>query len=158
MMRTIAFVLLLIYVILIGCERMETTENVYQDFDAAYIAEAVGDDKWIPGFLPPSAKNIREKHNLDTNEVWLSCQFSAADRNSIMKACRQISQHEVIYPIKSPSSWWPHALIQSSKDTQSEYIIYEYYHCKNDGIIAIHANEIYYWHSGRNAFGVKEIP
>jgi len=127
---------------------METVETVYPNFEAASKAKAVGEGKWIPGFLPLSATNIREKHNLDTNEVWLFFHFSTDDLASIINACQQTAQHEVIYPRKSVGNWWPQALTQYSKKIQPSDKTYEYYHCNDGGTMAIRGNEVFYWHSG----------
>ena len=148
-MLQIMAALLLVSLISLGCERIETVETDYLDSAAANKADAVGDGKWIPGILPHSAKKIRETHNIDTNEIWLFFNFSADDRDSITKACQRIAEHEVIYPRKSPRTWWPQTLTKRSKDTHPTSETYEYYRCKDGGSVAIHGDAVFYWHSGR---------
>lgn len=129
---------------------MESTEVTYQDFEAAIKAKAVGEGKWIPGFLPPSATGIRERHNLDTNEVWLSFQFNQSDPNPMMASCDRVTEDKVTYPRKSPSDWWPRILTQLPGGVQTSDQVYEYYQCKDGGTMAINAkrSEAFYWELG----------
>jgi hypothetical protein len=59
-------------VVLAGCG--ETFENRYSDRDEAKKAGAF-ERGWLPEWLPSSATNVREIHNLDTNGIAFS--FSA---------------------------------------------------------------------------------
>lgn len=57
---------------LAACERIETVSQQFDTYDAAAVKNAIGEWKWLPQGLPPSAIDIRETHNIDTNEVWFS--------------------------------------------------------------------------------------
>lgn len=147
MVRIWSIPLLSVVLLVLGCERMETVETVYPNFEAAVNAKAVGDGRWIPGFLPPSATSIHEVHNIDTNEVWLFFRLDIADIPTVANSCKQVTGREVIHPRKSPGSWWPRALVQHSEDSQRTGNIYEYYGCKERSVIAIdwNKNEAYFW-------------
>ena len=58
---------------------LETPRAVYNSYDDAVRAGAVGPNMWIPEFLPKSASQIVERHNIDTNESSLTFQFSGSD-------------------------------------------------------------------------------
>jgi hypothetical protein len=58
---------------------LETPSAAYDSYDDAVRAGAVGPNGWIPAFLPKSASQIVERHNIDTNESSLTFQYSASD-------------------------------------------------------------------------------
>jgi hypothetical protein len=59
-----------------GCSRFERPEASYASYSEAEGAGALGPGSWIPEFLPVSAIDIREQHNIDTNERWLRFSFT----------------------------------------------------------------------------------
>ncbi|HYQ23153.1 MAG TPA: hypothetical protein VER16_07110 [Stenotrophomonas sp.] len=52
-----------------GCMEVASTE--YADRDQAVSRNAIGESKWLPAWLPEDAVDIRETHDMDTNETWL---------------------------------------------------------------------------------------
>ena len=52
-----------------GCMEVASTE--YADRNQAVSRQAIGESKWLPSWLPEDAVNIRESHDMDTNESWL---------------------------------------------------------------------------------------
>ncbi len=147
MVRFLAIPLLSVTLLVPGCERMEVVETTYLNFEGAVNAKAIGDRKWIPGFLPPSATSIREVHNIDTNEVWLFFRLDSADIPTIINSCKKILGRDVLFPRKSPGNWWPYALTQHPEDSRKAEIIYEYYGCTQGGVIAINRkkSEAHFW-------------
>ena len=145
-----AISLLTVTLLLIGCERMETVETLYTNFEAVAKAKAIGNGGWIPGFLPPSAVDIREVHNLDTNEVWLYFHSSSADLPAVVSSCKKVAGREVVYPRKSPGGWWPQMLTKRHEDSQQTGNAYEYYQCKERRVIAIDRSksQVYFWDLG----------
>lgn len=132
-----------------SCERMETTESMYPDARAAINAGAI-QRGWIPAFLPSSAKEISEKHNLDTNEVWLRFSMDASERSSIEKSCRQIRLAETVFPRMGAGDWWPEGLTEKKRSAQAQAARYMLYRCDNGGSIAVeeHWRRVFYWHHG----------
>jgi hypothetical protein len=129
---------------------METVETIYPNHSAASEAGTIGAGKWIPEFLPLSAVNIRERHNLDTNEVWLFFQFNFLnDIANLAKSCKRVDSRDIRYP-RNPGIWWPEILTKSGKDTPGSAIVYEHYQCKDGGFMAIDSKktEVFYWHLG----------
>lgn len=56
-----------------GCsDRYEASYGTYAE---AKSRGALESGKWLPGFLPASAKEIREEHDIDTNELWVAFSF-----------------------------------------------------------------------------------
>lgn len=52
-----------------GCMEVASTE--YADRNQAISRKAIGISKWLPAWLPEDAVDIRETHDMDTNESWL---------------------------------------------------------------------------------------
>ena len=104
MNRLISFLVLLI--LLSSCGKL--LESSYSNYN-----EVVEDDAirrgWIPFFLPKSASNIREVHDLDTNEVWLVFNLDPKDAEAMAKSCTSIPLTEIVYP-SQPLPWWPEKL------------------------------------------------
>lgn len=130
-----------------GCERLETVETYYQDFRTAHKANAVGAGRWIPSFLPESATDIHELHNLDTNEIWLVFRMNSADRGSISRFCEPATETRIIFPRKSPADWWPDLFVQNAASAINTQTSYTYYQCQDNGTLAVDsiANQVFYW-------------
>lgn len=69
--------------ILLGSGCTDRIESAYASMDEAVAAGAV-ERGWVPGFLPSSSTQIREIHDLDTNEVWLRFNYSREDHESFV--------------------------------------------------------------------------
>lgn len=52
-----------------GCVEIASAE--YAGRNQASARGAIGDSKWLPVWLPEDAVDIREAHDVDTNESWL---------------------------------------------------------------------------------------
>jgi hypothetical protein len=80
---TVKYVVVAVLIILVGIVAlfawMENPSAEYESFGDAVRAGAVGPNGWIPEFLPKSAEQIVERHNIDTNESSLTFQFSGSD-------------------------------------------------------------------------------
>jgi hypothetical protein len=144
--RNVLFVLLLVVLFASGCERLETVENAYASFGDALRAGAVGEGKWIPELVPPSATDIREAHNLDTNEIWVTFHFSSAELSLITRQCTRATAEIVSRPRRRPGRWWPETLLPNptAKTSGNAYVHYE---CGGKTFLSIDpANErAYYW-------------
>lgn len=129
-----------------ACERMDTVENFYATLAEALKAEAVGDGKWIPALLPESAREIREVHNLDTNEVWLAFGLEFADLAFAAARCTKIADARVTPARKRPAAWWPDDLVRGAKDRKTE-TPYQHYECIGRSFLAVDTvnKKAYYW-------------
>ena len=68
---------------------------------------------WIPDWLPPSARTLREAHDLDTNQTVLSFRYDPAERFQIPGHCAPVKAAEVRQP-PFKMSWWPKAVFMSA--------------------------------------------
>ena len=51
----------------------EMTSTHYSTYDEANAKGAIG--SWLPNFIPQSARDLREAHHTDTNELWFEFSF-----------------------------------------------------------------------------------
>ena len=101
----------LLIVTCIGCgERQEAS---YADLITAERAGAVRAG-WIPDWLPKSAANLREVHNLDTNQSMLSFRYDSSDRLTVPTTCSHLRALSEIGSVPFHVSWWPNDVPPSS--------------------------------------------
>lgn len=65
---------------------------------------------WIPAFVPSSATNIREAHDIDTNRSWLRLTVPAGDTSVLIGASAiALSEARMLGPLPPVSigSWLP---------------------------------------------------
>jgi hypothetical protein len=92
----------------IGCSDFH--ESAYPTAEAARHAGVV-ERGWLPQVLPARATEIRERHNVDTNEIVGSFAFQATDAEAL-RGLEQIPQErvrQIAGPHRVPS-WWPEVL------------------------------------------------
>ena len=58
---------------------------------------------WLPRYLPKSARDIVERHNLDTNAVWASFHYTPGDSESVQAVCRLVAESPVARKYLCPS-------------------------------------------------------
>ncbi|GGY75002.1 hypothetical protein GCM10011613_20600 [Cellvibrio zantedeschiae] len=80
---------------LAGCtgETVTNSFNNYSEMQASGIFEK----GWLPSYLPKSATNIRESHNLDSNIVNASFTFESTDVESLKENCKLSKETEKVY-------------------------------------------------------------
>lgn len=87
-------------------------ESRYADLVAADDDGARGRG-WIPRFVPASAHDIIERHNIETNEIWLTFRKDEKELGGIADRCEEIPAAEVLWPARVPV-WWPETLRAAS--------------------------------------------
>jgi hypothetical protein len=104
-----AVILILAGALLAACR--ETYETTYRSMDDAQKAGALHQG-WLPAFLPPGAAEIRERHDIDTNEIWGSFDFTQADDTALRQALPQVELRELDGRAITSGrvGWWPDAL------------------------------------------------
>ena len=72
---------LLIPLAIVGVRRMTADERPVATYATRAEAEAAGAFArgWLPAFLPPSTRAIRDVHDLDTDERWLRFEADSAE-------------------------------------------------------------------------------
>ena len=106
---------LLIALLMSGCER-ERQESQYSDLTSAQVSVAWRGG-WIPIWLPRSAKDIHEIHDLDTNRQLLAFEFEENDLPALRAASVAAGAEELRH-LQTPDfnvAWWP-------RDLQNERI------------------------------------
>ncbi|HET7220685.1 MAG TPA: hypothetical protein VFJ02_21680, partial [Vicinamibacterales bacterium] len=91
-----------------ACGYSDAVTNAY-----ATRAEAERDGAiergWVPRGLPPSAHDLREAHNLDTNRRWGLFHFEEADREALRAVLKpdEISLAGIRSEPPLRVEWWP---------------------------------------------------
>ncbi|MCB1590594.1 MAG: hypothetical protein KDI56_16905 [Xanthomonadales bacterium] len=104
--------------ILTACE-LETLESSWATRAEAVAAGGV-EKGWIPDWVPAAAVNIREIHNLDSNEQSLRFELPDGSLLTLPSGCRAIDSSQMLGEHFQPH-WWP-----SPSELASLYTIY---HC-----------------------------
>lgn len=111
-----------------GCDRSDILQSYYPTYEAAVQDGAIGRG-WVPGFLPRSAQQIREVHNLDTNETWVAFDFVWEDGTLLEAACTSVSVELVILPRERSTEayvpWWPQQLLGQVTAASEEFSFYQ---------------------------------
>jgi hypothetical protein len=109
---TRAAVSLSLLVLCVACDSLER-ESAY-----ATHADAVADDAilrgWIPPFVPESAREIREIHDLDTNDVCLRFELPVEEHAPFVAPFRKLDPQEIesLPSCGVTPAWWFEGLIQ----------------------------------------------
>jgi hypothetical protein len=109
------------------------------DMDAEYATYAAAKEDgailrgWLPDFVPTSATDIRESHNLDSNEHWLTFRFDSNDRAEIVAGLETSNPNFPRDNSTQRRSWWPDDLRREYTSTDSRYEFYTYRHEINVG-------------------------
>jgi hypothetical protein len=86
-----ALVLLSPLILLVTCHYIENPTSRYTTYQAAREAGALDEGRWVPPFLPESTRNIVETHNIDTNALRISFDYSPGDLGRIAQECRRMN-------------------------------------------------------------------
>ena len=141
------YILLLLAATVVACEKHETIEASYPDFQSAQKAGAIHGPALPSNLIPRSAKDIRSAFNLDTNEFWMSFRFAPADLSTMLSSCKDVPSSQVSYAYRSPpGSWWPGTLTQRASDVANRSA-FKTYQCEGGGIIAVDTDKgiAFYW-------------
>jgi hypothetical protein len=93
----ITFLFAALGVVLAALRYMEYTENPKSAFESYEEMERSGliAAGWLPQYLPSSATNIEESHNIDTNRVWAAFRYQVGDLDSVESACNRIAENDL---------------------------------------------------------------
>jgi hypothetical protein len=125
MLRGLAFAIGVL--VLAGCERVSQQYASRAEADATGAIEA----GWVPEFTLASAQQIREIHDLDTNEVCVRFELPTIKAQSeLVASMRPLSDDEIeglSETCRLRPSWWLEGLIQHqpSNDAALHALLYE---------------------------------
>jgi hypothetical protein len=96
-------------VALMACRDMK--ESHYPSLADARRAGAVARG-WLPDFLPESSSEIKEIHNIDTNQIWCAFEFSIEETRSLQQHLTAIEPTSVstVQVRAVDVAWWPRVL------------------------------------------------
>jgi hypothetical protein len=132
-------VLLVLCVATAGCAWIEQPSSHFTDREEALEAGMFAKG-WLPEWLPASAKNLREKHNMDTNASVLRFEFNAStDEPPFGVACESTTPDRIARP-RVDAWWWP--------DTDALLSMPKLYECRDDSgyfTIPAEGDIAYFW-------------
>lgn len=108
--------------------RFEVTYSTFDSYNEMESIPNIFEASWVPGWLPKTASEIKESHDVDTNEAWLVFNFSPSDR--FYKSCQEMEYEHVLLPQIRQSVRYPEFVRKLTKKirTSTEY----FYQCGND--------------------------
>jgi len=125
------FVLLCLMVPALGI--LYAGEDIHAEYATYADAEADGavERGWIRDFVPTSAVNIRDSHNLDSNAQWMSFEFDPSDRPKMEEKLAPAKR--AVIPFSGPGflfdkvdPWWPKDLQKRPSDLLEKYDFYRF--------------------------------
>ena len=101
------FMFILVCLMIVSCH--EIKESFYLNFEEIQ-KDRIIERGWVPDIIPKSAKSIYERHNIDTNEIWLRFNADREDLKLLEKQIMILNSKEEgtvgIFPQKDPPKWW----------------------------------------------------
>ena len=131
-MKKLTIILLsLTMMMLTACQFSETPESTFADYEKTAVSGLI-DRGWIPDWLPVTAVNIHEKHDLDTNASILTFETGAAFAAPI--GCEPTTNSPAA---AFEASWWPQVMEES----------WSLYECGDQTYLAVETAEtaVYFW-------------
>ena len=105
-----------------ACHVPDTRPESHYPTFAAAVADGAVARGWVPDMLPADATDIREMHDLDTEEVWIRFTSGAAALGDMARACAEVGALEVAWPRGTRRlSWWPHDMPQAVSSPASRW-------------------------------------
>ena len=121
-----------------GCK--EQLESHYPTVNAAAQAGAFKRG-WLPGVLQPDATDMREWHDLDSNEVRGRFALNDSVLHRLQSDCRESQEKP---PTGTGPSWWPHTV--DGATAASRHVV----RCDNFFVSTYQASGVgYFWANGR---------
>ena len=135
-----------------GCDRLENPQNEY-----ARVNDEVFLGGWVPRLLPPTAREIRTQHNIDTNEVWVRFKLDTRNFSPAELGFRPLEPTSWPTEVRRPrhASWWFKSLSKFASSDPKLYLGA----CQpassgvpaRAGHMLLVAGEVYLWCSGSSA-------
>lgn len=109
----------------------ETPESYYPTLKDAEKDNAI-ERGWIPNVLPPTTREITERHNIDTCIVWIKFKADVPDLERLSRQLISLTEKDIdrLFPIPNPPKWWI-----PTDDTKHSFFIgaYDYTFKWSDG-------------------------
>lgn len=108
---------------LVSCINPDVFSSSHESMADA-VASGIVRHGWVPDWLPEHARQIREIHDLDTNEWAVSFAYAAERGLAVPEGCFQTKGLETMAP-RLDAKWWPEDVPSSVLDTPR----HEYFQC-----------------------------
>ena len=70
----------LLFFLVFSMKELDITSSSYKNYSEVASTSGLFEAGWIPLWLPKTASNIQESHDVDTNESWLMFNYAASDK------------------------------------------------------------------------------
>ncbi len=84
---------LLLTLLVIFLPYLEQSSSRLKNFDEV-LESGLIERGWIPKYIPRSATDIYEKHDLDTNKVVMSFTYNPKEKNKILMFCKLLVENK----------------------------------------------------------------
>jgi hypothetical protein len=108
---------LMLVVLAVACEQWEVLEETYSSRDQL-VRDGAITRGWIPEWIPASATDVREVHDLDTNRSQLAFAYREFDTAALAPSCKSETQSRITVARTALRSWWPPELTVASAETK----------------------------------------
>ncbi len=85
--------------------RLEVTQSYYESYIELVSVPNILEAGWVPDWIPKSATEINESHDIDTNEAWVVLDFLKDD--DFYSGCQEISSDSIQRPSKTRANHFP---------------------------------------------------
>jgi len=77
------------------------TSSSYNDYTELVESQII-DKGWVPEFIPKSARNIVEEHNIETNTGFIEFTFSLSDKENLLTHFYKVNKYKPIPCLSIP--------------------------------------------------------
>ena len=108
---------------------------------------------WVPSIVPGGSTQIREMHNVDTNEVWGKFVFPSSSTETLRAALNEIDVSSFGGKVRPPKvSWWLPALSGRLSDQEVRAAGLKLYKAEQNGNVFFavdwHRGQAFFWRPG----------
>jgi hypothetical protein len=105
----------------VGLRYLHCSDHMYSRYATLADAAAKGAVRrgWIPSFVPPTASDLYEEHDIDRNQVWLRFTVNPTDPSLALAAFTPLSLDAVRNLTVQPpcsSGWWFEGFIEQQPE------------------------------------------
>jgi hypothetical protein len=111
-----------------GCDG-ETVQSSYDTY-ALFDGSKSQSGGWVPPWLPKSATNIVEKHNLDTNARMWSASVPVGVEVSLPASCVPAKRSE-LSAVPYEAIWWPESVQAAASNIDQRFF---YFRCGPENV------------------------
>jgi hypothetical protein len=136
--------IIIILFLISGCDFFERHDSHFNDY-AELTNSQSWKGGWAPKLIPKDSINIHESHDIDTNSVIFSFDFSGNFKDQLDKICGKKTGYDDIQFANINAKWWPNSLTGDGFASSHEY---HYYSCPDaEGYFAIpfSSKTAYFW-------------